>query len=240
MTGPAEGDLRDRLCALDTCAVSDALDHLHLPGATTGVRPMHPGCAKIAGYARTVEVADAPAAPAGKHLATRTVAAAGPGDVVVIANRGRVNVSCWGDILTVAAQVNGIEGTVIDGACRDADAVAKTGYPLWARAAVPVTARGRIAERGSDVPVVFDGVLVHSGDLVLADGSGVVFLPAARAEEIIAAAERLTARQEAMTAAIRAGESVIDVMADARFHAALAAEESLVAFHHAKPALRRP
>ena len=135
-------NLLERLRALDTCAVSDALDHLHLSGATTGVRPVHQRCARIAGYARTVEVVDAPAAPAGKHLATRTVAAAGSGDVIVIANKGRVNVSCWGDILTVAAQVNGIEGTVIDGACRDVDAVAAAGYPLWARAAVPVTARG--------------------------------------------------------------------------------------------------
>ena len=57
----ADGDLRKRLHALDTCAVSDALDHLHLSGATTGVRPMHSGCGKIAGYARTVEVVDAPA-----------------------------------------------------------------------------------------------------------------------------------------------------------------------------------
>jgi regulator of RNase E activity RraA len=48
-----------------------------------------------------------------------------------------------------------------------------------------------------------------------------VFLPADRAGEIIATAERLTARQEAMAAAIRAGESVVDVMADAKFHAAL-------------------
>jgi regulator of RNase E activity RraA len=218
-------NLLERLRALDTCAVSDALDHLHLPGATTGVRPVHQDCAKVAGHARTVEVVDAAAAPAGKHLATRTVAAAGPGDVIVIANQGRVSVSCWGDILTVAAQVNGIEGTVIDGACRDADAVAQSGYPLWARAAVPVTARGRIAERGSNVPVVFDGVLVHSGDLVLADGSGVVFIPAGRAEEVITAAERLTARQEAMAAAIRAGESVIDVMADAKFQAALTGDK---------------
>ena len=221
MTDP----LVKRLRALDTCAVSDALDYLHRSGATTGVRPMWAACPKIAGRARTVEVADAPAAPAGQHLATRTVAAAGPGDVVVIANRGRVAVSCWGDILTVAAQVNGIEGTVIDGACRDLDAVAAAGYPVFARAAVPVTARGRIAERGSDVPVLFDGVLVHSGDLVLADGSGVVFVPVGDAEEVIATAERLTGRQAAMAAAIRAGESVVDVMADARFRAALSEEQ---------------
>jgi regulator of RNase E activity RraA len=52
-----------------------------------------------------------------------------------------------------------------------------------------------------------------------------VFLPADRAEEIIATAERLAARQEAMAAAIRAGQSVIDVMADAKFHAALTGDK---------------
>lgn len=214
--------LLGRLAAVDSCAVSDALDHLSLPGATTGVGPMWPGCPRVAGRARTVQVVDAAAAPAGRHMATATVAAAGPGDVVVIAGGGRLNVSCWGDILTAAAQARGIEGTVIDGACRDLDAVAAARYPLWARAAVPVTARGRIADRGSDVPVVFGGVLVRAGDLVLADGSGVVFLPAGRAAEIIEAAERLTARQQAMLAAVRAGQSVVGVMADERFRAALA------------------
>ena len=80
--------------------------------------------------------------------------------------------------------------------------MAEAGFPVWARAAVPVTARGRLAERGSDVPVLFDGVLVTPGDLVLADGSGVVFLPADRATEIIETAERLAARQDAMRDAV--------------------------------------
>lgn len=212
--------LIERLSALDTCAVSDALDHLRITGATTGVRPMW-GRPKITGRARTVEAVDAAAGPAGIHLGTSTVQASGPGDVIVVANRGRPNVSCWGDILTAAAQYRGVEGAVIDGACRDLDAVADAGFPVFARAAVPVTARGRLAERGSDVPVLFDGVLVSRGDLVLADGSGVVFLPAARAEEIIEAAERLTRRQQRMVAAIRAGEPVTEVMHDSRFRAAL-------------------
>ena len=117
---------------------------------------------------------------------------------------------------------------MIDGACRDADAVTEAGYPLWARAAVPVTARGRIAERGSRrcPPCSSTACWCQAGDLVLADGSGVVFLPADRAAEVITAAERLTARQEAMAAAIRAGESVVEVMADAKFHAALTGDES--------------
>jgi len=216
--------LPGRLLALDTCAVSDALDHLQITGATTGIRPMW-GRPKIAGHARTVEAVDAAAGPAGRHLGTGTVANSGAGDVIVVANRGRPDVSCWGDIMTAAAQYRGIEGTVIDGACRDLDAVADAGFPVWARAAVPITARGRLAERGSDVPILFAGVLVTPGDLVLADGSGVVFLPAGRAVEIIETAERLAARQDAMREAVSAGQPITEVMHDDRFRAALSGDE---------------
>ena len=212
----------ERLAALDTCVVSDALDHLGISGAVTGVRPMW-GRPKVVGRARTVEVVDAAAAGPvdGRHLATSAIVSSGPGDVIVIANNGRTGVSCWGDILTVAAQQRGIRGTVIDGACRDVDAIADAGYPVWARAGVPVTARGRIAERATDVPVSFGGVEVRPGDYGIADGSGVVFVPADRAGEVLAAAERLAVRQERMVAAVREGRSVVDVMHDSQFTSAL-------------------
>lgn len=214
--------LLERLSALDSCAVSDALDHLGLPGATTGIRPVW-GMPKVVGHARTVEVVETAAAGEGRghHIATRTVAAAGADDVIVIANQGRLRVSCWGDILTAAAQQRGIRGVVIDGACRDVDAIAEAAFPVYARAGVPVTARGRIVERAGDVPVLFGGVLVHPGDLVIADASGVVVVPAAAAQDVLAAAERLAVRQAAMLEAVRAGRSVVDVMADGQFTAAL-------------------
>jgi regulator of RNase E activity RraA len=214
--------LLDRLSALDSCAVSDALDHLGLPGATTGIRPMW-GIPKVVGRARTVEVVEAAAAGdvKGRHIATATVSTSGPEDVIVIANQGRLGVSCWGDILTAAAQRRGIRGVVIDGACRDVDAITEAAFPVYARAGVPVTARGRIVERAGDVPVTFGGVLVTPGDLVIADASGVVVVPASRAEDVLAAAERLAARQAAMLEAVRSGRSVVDVMADGQFTAAL-------------------
>lgn len=214
--------LLERLAALDSCAVSDALDHLGLSGATTGIRPMW-GIPKVVGYARTVEVVEAAAAgdTKGRHLATATVASAGPDDVIVIANQGRAGVSCWGDILTAAAQQRGIRGVVIDGACRDVDAITEAAFPVYARDGVPVTARGRIVERAGDVPVTFGGVLVTPGDLVIADASGVVVVPAGQAEDVLAAAERLAARQAAMLDAVRSGRSVVEVMADGQFTAAL-------------------
>jgi regulator of RNase E activity RraA len=196
--------LLDRLAELDSCAVSDALG---LPGATTGIRPLW-GIPKVVGRARTVEVVETAAAGPvkGRHIATQTVASSGPEDVIVIANQGRLGVSCWGDILTAAAQQRGIRGVVIDGACRDVDAVTEAAFPVYARAGVPVTARGRIVERAGDVPVTFGGVVV---------------VPAARAEDVIAAAERLAARQAAMLEAVRSGRSIVEVMADGQFTAAL-------------------
>jgi regulator of RNase E activity RraA len=154
-------------------------------------------------------------------MATRTVASAGPEDVIVIANRGRTDVSCWGDILAAAAQRRGVRGVVIDGACRDVDALTEAAFPVYARAGVPVTARGRIAERAGDVPVSFGGVRVRPGDYVLADASGVVVVAAERIEDVLTAAERLAARQEAMLAAVRSGRSVVEVMADSQFTSAL-------------------
>jgi regulator of RNase E activity RraA len=211
-----------RLSALDTCIVSDALDHLGITGATTGIRPIW-GQPKVVGRARTVEVVDAAAAGdvRGRHLATQAVDSSGAEDVIVIANRGRDSVSCWGDILTAAAQQRGIRGVVIDGACRDVDAITEAGFPVYARAGVPVTARGRIVERACNVPVSFAGVSVVPGDYVIADASGVVVVPAARADDVLEAAERLACRQEAMLAAVREGRPVVEVMHDAQFTAAL-------------------
>lgn len=220
--GLEQVELLERYGKLDSCVVSDALDYLGLTGATTGIRPMW-GIPKVVGLARTVEVADAAAAGSvsGRHMATLTVASSGPYDVIVIANRGRTTVSCWGDILTAAAQARGVRGVVIDGACRDVDAITEAQFPVYARAGVPVTARGRIVERASDVPVYFDGVLVTPGDLVIADASGVVIVPIAVAGDVLAAAERLVARQDLMLAAVRAGRSVVEVMHDGQFSDAL-------------------
>jgi 4-hydroxy-4-methyl-2-oxoglutarate aldolase len=84
---------------------------------------------------------------------------------------------------------------IVDGACRDLDEAQELGFPLYARAAVPTTARGRVIELATNATVTIDGVAVAPGDLVIADGSGVVFVPAGAAEEVLAAAEQLATRE---------------------------------------------
>ena len=208
--------LIERLERLDTCALSDAMDHLSLKGAVIGVRPMWP-CSRIAGRVVTVKIVPAGLTRPEHHLATPAVESAEPGDIVVVDNAGRIDVSAWGDILSNAAQVKGIRGVIIDGACRDVDGSREIGFPVFARGGVPVTVRGRIIQESFNTLIQCGGVQVRPRDLVIADHSGVVFIPSERAEEVIETAERITDREAAMVAAVRSGRSVVEVMAESAF-----------------------
>jgi regulator of RNase E activity RraA len=209
--------LLDRLRGLDSCAVSDALDTLGLPGATTGIGPLWPVPAPVAGRVRTVLVGPRRADHPAQHVAAAAIEAADPGDVLVIANGGRTDVSSWGGILTLAARRREIGGVVIDGACRDIAESAEQGFPVFGRAVVPVSARGRIVQLAMNEPVEIAGVTVSPGDAVLADTNGVVFIPADSLDRVIPLAERITARERQMADAVRAGQPVTEVMHDSRF-----------------------
>jgi 4-hydroxy-4-methyl-2-oxoglutarate aldolase len=145
-------------------------------------------------------------------VCTAAVDASGPGDVIVVAHEGRVDVAGWGGILSLGAITHEVEGVIVDGACRDVDESAELALPIYARATVPVTARGRVVEKSWNEPIKVGGVAVAPGDFVLADGSGVVFLPAAHADAIISAAERIARREAAMAAEVRAGKPLAEVM----------------------------
>jgi regulator of RNase E activity RraA len=208
----------ERLGRLDTCAASDALDQLKLKGAVIGIRPMW-ACPRIAGRVVTVKIAPAGLTTPEHHLATPAVASAEPGDIIVIDNAGRTDVSCWGDILANAAQTKGISGVIIDGASRDIDGSREIGFPVFARGGVPVTARGRIMQEAYNTMIQCGGVQVRPGDLVIADQSGVVFVPQEHIDEVLATAERIVEREVLMVEAVRAGKSVVDVMAESQFQA---------------------
>jgi regulator of RNase E activity RraA len=213
------GDPLALLRTLDSCAVSDALDTLGLPGATTGIRPLWDVRAAIAGRARTVAAGPRSDDRPARHIAAAAIEAAADGDVLVIANKGRLDVSCFGGILTLAARRRGIEGVVIDGACRDIAESEKSGFPVFGRAVVPVSARGRIVQLAMEEPVSFAGVTVNPGDFVIADGNGVVFVPAAEVMRVLDLAERIMTREAAMADAVNAGDPVTEVMHDSRFPA---------------------
>ncbi|MDB5699512.1 MAG: dimethylmenaquinone methyltransferase [Alphaproteobacteria bacterium] len=211
MTGAQDSELIKRLRRLDACAISDALDMLGHRGAALGLSALTTN-RRIGGRAVTVQLGPADGRSSRRHLGTEAVDASDSECVLVIAHRGRTDVSGWGGLLSAGATQRGIAGVIVDGACRDIDESREMGLPIFARCTVPVTARGRIIEYDWNVPVEIAGIGVAPGDLVIADGSGVVFVPRERAAEVIALAETIAAKEARMMADVRAGKPVTSVM----------------------------
>lgn len=209
-----DDDLTKRLATLDSCAISDALDRAGLGGAALGLVGLS-APRRIAGTAVTVRLGADDGRPSRRHLGTAAVESAGPRSIIAVDHGGRTDVAGWGGILTLAASLRGVAGVVIDGACRDIDEARALQFPIYGRAGVPRTARGRVIELDWDVPVALCGVAVAPGDLIIADGSGVVVIPKAEAGAVIEAAEGIARQEAAMADAVRSGVPVSKVMGGA-------------------------
>lgn len=204
--------LLDRLSKLDACAVSDAMDALGLPPASPGFLRLS-GDGVVVGVVSTVTLAEGPPPPGAPkvHLCADAIDRGGPDTVIVVSHPG-VEAGGWGGVLSNAAQTKGIRGVVVDGPSRDIDEARGFGFPIFARRATARTARGRVHETATDAPVTIDGVTIIPGDLVIADASGVVFVPAAQADEVVNSAETIAEKEAALTKAVRAGQPVSAVM----------------------------
>lgn len=198
--------------AIDSCAVSDALDALGLPPDDLPLSALWAG-ARVIGPVVTVQLAPGPA-PAGApklHLGASAIARARPGDVIVMANEGRTGMGSWGGLLTRAAMSRGVAGVILDGSCRDVDEARQLQFPVFGLGGSPRTARGRIHETACGQPVQIGPTLVQTGDWVIADGSGVVFIPAGRVTEVCDRAGELVRKEGSMIERLGAGGALADV-----------------------------
>ena len=206
----------DRLSALDTNTVSDALDFLGLKGATFGLRPLW-DCPKIVGRASTVRVGPKTGTAPTTHLLTPVIDAVATDDRILVIAGGTDGISCWGDILANASVKKRIRGTIIDGVSRDIDGSREVDYPVYGRGVTMISARNRVVQVESGKPLQMCGVTVSQDDYVIADNCGTVFVPAASINEVLDLAERIQRRQHLMVQAVRAGKPVTEVMHDTQF-----------------------
>lgn len=205
-----------RLQELSTTNAADALQALGVTSCPYGVVPMNASPRKIVGRAVTLKITAAGMTKSKSHMGIKAIDAAGKGDVIVIDNGGRLDTNCWGGILATASKMKGIEGTVIDGACRDIDEYDELDYPVFARGRVVATARGKLIEDATNVMIQFHGVQVRPGDIVMADHSGVVFIPIEILPETTAKAEEIYKKEQEMIAELKAGRGILEV--DAKYN----------------------
>jgi regulator of RNase E activity RraA len=141
-----------------------------------------------------------------------------PGQVIVIDNAGRVDCTVWGDIMTIIADRRGIAGTVIDGVCRDVPKIRELGYALFSRGRYMMTGKDRVEVDAINAPVSISGRQVRPGDIVMADDSGVIVIPASRAEEILQIATDIEAIEQQIMKLVKKGLSLREARAQLKYH----------------------
>jgi 4-hydroxy-4-methyl-2-oxoglutarate aldolase len=193
------------LRALDgvTNLVSDILDEMFLARTipATYLKPTIPGTT-IVGPALTVRNVPLPATPfeviRARHSNSQADAEAHnlsvPGDILVIQGFG--DASNIGGMSSMLGKRQGSLGAVVWGCCRDVGHSRKIGYPIWSRGVTPLTGKWRLETAEINGDIRFGDVAVCCGDIVVADDSGVCFIPYARAAEVLDKARARAAVEE--------------------------------------------
>ncbi|MES5818570.1 RraA family protein [Streptomyces sp. RG80] len=152
-----------------------------------GIRPLW-DAPRVAGPACTVRCE-----PGDNLMLHAAIHRAEPGSVVVVES-GDLDYALAGGNVCAVAQRRGIAAFVVDGLIRDLGEVREAGFPVFARGVIPIPGTKRkLGTLGE--PVRVGGVLIHPGDIVVADEEGVVVTPAARREEILTAARARLAKE---------------------------------------------
>lgn len=217
---PIDAGILDGFRALGdlTGMTSDAMDELGIAGAVPAsvLKPTNPK-ARLVGRALTVKnvaatasVPDSVATGVSGMAEIEAHNLAKPGDVLVL--QGIDHVSNMGGMSASIGHRQGQIGAIVDGAVRDIDHGRDIGYAIWSRSVSPITGKWRVKTVAVNKPVTICGVTVNPGDLVLADETGVCFVPRARVVEVLERVRRIAANEVARTAKIKAGVPVKELL----------------------------
>ena len=178
----------------------------------SGARPMR---ARLRAVWRGAHLA-APAFPVrctpGDNLALHVAVARAPAGCALVVDVGREpELGYWGEVLTTGAQTRGLAGLVIDGGVRDTDALEAHGFPVFATTvALPGATKQSPGTVGE--PVVVGGVSVETGDWVVGDADGVVVVPGAALDEVLAAGRARQEKERNLFIALRQGRTTLELL----------------------------
>jgi regulator of RNase E activity RraA len=194
------------------CAVvCDALDQVGLHHQSPRVSlARQTGSGLLVGRCKTTLWADMfHTDPKPYELELRAVDACEPGDVLIAAAGGSMRSGIWGELLTTAATNRGCLGAIVDGAIRDVDKIAATGFSVFAKGRCLYDSLNRQRVIDLDVPVEIDGVVFSPGDLVFADSDAVVVVPKRVEQDVLRLALEKVHGENKVRDAIRGGMSAV-------------------------------
>lgn len=215
---PAQSIIYKRIPPCDPALVAEAGQYgvadLHesmavIPGRMALMKPamkaLNPGL-RIAGQAVTAQ-----SFPGDALAIHKAIQLAQPGQVVVCTAGGGTDGAMLGDLLSTYARAKGLAGIVIEGSIRDTDALREMRFPVWSTAinAAHDEKRGPAAV---NVPIVVAGVIVRPGDVICADGDGVLAIPRHLLAGALAGARVRAAKEVEIRERLKAGTTLFDIM----------------------------
>jgi len=206
-------DIVAQYVELATPTIANALDDVSFAGVMAGLSQIVPGT-RCVGRAVTVRQLTGQRGDfkSEDFKVGDMIEAAAPGDVLVIDNAGK-SVSTFGGLATLSAKTQGLAGVIVDGGVRDREEMEEQRLPVFARHMTPLTGRTRLAISAINQPVSCGGVRVRPGDIVVADGSGVVCIPAEHAAQVAALAAKYASDDAAAAAELARGLTFRQAMA---------------------------
>ena len=167
-----------KFATVGAAQISDCMGRLY---GVVGLLPRHaPTAARMVGVALTVKTR-----PGDNLMIHKAISLSQPGEVLVVDAGGDLTNALVGELMAMEAQRRGMAGFVIDGAVRDVDVFAQGDFPCFARG---VSHRGPYKDGPGEinVPVSIGGQVVFPGDVIVGDADGLVGIPAAHAEDVLA------------------------------------------------------
>lgn len=204
--------IRERLF---TSVIGDVLDvagltHQFLPPA---IRSLHPDT-MLVGRAMPVLEADccgdmvaSQGRPDSFGLMLRALDGLQPGDVYITTGASP-RYALWGGLMSSRAAALGAAGAVLDGFHRDTREIRQLGFPVFSAGsyAQDQRLRGRVIDFGCTIEFP-NAVRVEPGDIVVGDVDGVVIIPKAHAEAVVADAVAKVEAEERVRDMIGQGQS---------------------------------
>lgn len=202
---------------LFTAALADALDEQgrHSQAVAPGLTPLTEGM-RIVGFSRvgiympifhdddTVNVYE---------NEISLIDDLNPDDVAVLTCNGDLNISPWGELVTTRAKYLGAAGCITDGCVRDSKDICEIDFPVFSGGRNPVDTKYRGKMMWWDVPAKIGGVTVSSGDLVMADHDGIVFVPSEIISETVTRALKKARAENVVRQQLSDGVSLYDAFA---------------------------
>lgn len=198
---------------LYSAVVADALDQLGFRHQSPRVNlsPITTTNSTLVGRCKTTLWADMTHVdPRPYELELKAVDECSPDDVLIAAAGGSMRSGIWGELLTTAALNAGCVGAIIDGAVRDVSKIATMNFPVFARGTCVYDSLNRQRVIDIDVSVEIDGVCFEPGDLVIADGDGIVVIPKSVEAEALRLALAKVQGENTVRDAIRQGMKATD------------------------------